>query len=795
MSETPTIPTLSWGSSDELLLGTSSLQLLQTKGEECTIWKRKLPKPVKTAEFSPDASLIASIGFYDSLIKIWRRQSFGSEDTRFDFTYLPHPNTINGVRWRDGKNGEQAHGNVLYSICADKKVRIWAAINLHGLQALQQWAAIDMIESIQPRIKTALPLSDRYTFFVHSRDLDLAIQQVIERPQNLGEPDHALEHLTEIASRKPELCVVLDADGHMSAWGLEKIGCKVRATANVFNVAHIEDFRLPFTQNHDELEKRVQIFTFCDEGSDKTLDIFIHHFDGRLQWLGADVSALFDPSPRKDRVHSKALWTGHESTIKKIVRSATGRALVSRAHGNEGLIWKQLNAEKGVALVPASTLVCREHIERTCLLREGNFVVNLHPDRISMWSAQSSEAIMIASCDYMLVGKPLCLIILPESAHTSNCFHLATISSTMHGIVWKVTLPPTAPHDANLEWHNTTSITEFCHFANPLQDDLTFVLPVDPAGSPPHMPDFFDAFAKDVAVSYSDRGVLRTWTAELDTQKSNIRWLITSTVETSIIQPSLASTSSTRKSAIIDSARAGLTIWDMRSGQLEHEARYEAQDQIQDLDWSSTPDNQSILAVGFLHKVIILAQMRFDYLNVGPAWAPIREIHLKEYTPHPIGDSTWLGSGHLVIGAGNQLYVYDKEVIASDNMVTDLSILVHERKAMDLFGLVALLNGPLPVFHPQFLGQCILVGKASLVQKIILGLHKALKYFTTGDDLDSSVSIAAEAFYTEHEVRGPEDFSEATNFRRLLSTRLGKSCAPHTLTSRMLTKMNSSLRI
>ena len=711
-----------------------------------------MPKPVKTAEFSPDANLIASIGFYDSLIKIWRRQSFGSEDTRFDFTYLPHPNTVNGVRWRDGMNGEQAHVNVLYSICADNKVRIWAAVNPHGLQALQQWAAIDMIESIQPRIKTAISVPDRYAFFIHSRDLDLATQQVIKRSQNLDESGYALEHLTEIASRKPELCVVLDADGHMSAWGLANIGCQVRTTANVFNIAHIEAFRLPFTQIQNDFEKRVQFFTFCDIGSGGTLDIFIHHFDGRLQWLGANVSALFDPSPRRDRVYSKALWTGHENTIKKIVRSATGRALISRTNGNEGLIWKLLNAEEGVALVRASTLVCREHIHRTCLLREGNFVVNLHHDRISLWSAQSLEAIMVASCHYKLVGKPLCLIVLPESSHASKCIYLATISSVMHGIVWKVILPPNILNDANIEGETAPSITEFCHFATPLQDDLTFVLPVDPAGPPPHMSGFFDAFAKDVAVSYNDRGVLRTWTAELDTQKTNISWLITSTVETSIIRPSLASTSSIRKSAIVDSARTGLTIWDMRSGQLEHEARYEPQDQIQDLDWSSTPDDQSILAVGFPHKVIILAQMRFDYLNVGPAWAPIREIHLRESTPHPIGDSTWLGSGHLVIGAGNQLYVYDKEVVASDDMITDLSILVHEHKAMDLFKLVTLLNGPLPVFHPQFLGQCILVGKASLVQKIIVGLHKALRYFNTGDDLDSFLSIAAEAFYTEHEV-------------------------------------------
>ena len=602
-------------------------------------------------------------------------------------------------------------------------------------------------------MKLSPPSSDRFAFFIDNRDFDLATQKASQRTENLSELEqHALEHLSEVGRRKPDLCVVLDTDGHMSAWGLESVGCKVRTTTNVFNVAHIEDLRLAFTQSRDAYERRVQFLSFCKASSDPTLSILVHHFDGRLLWLEARLSELFDPSPREDRVHTKALWTGHDSTIKTIVRSASGRALLSRTNGNEGLIWKQHDARKGTALVRASALSCSEHIHRTCLLLEGKYVVNLHFDRITLWDARSSEAVMVASCNYNLVGKPFCLIVLPEPNRTSQCLYLATISSAMHGVVWQVQLPPATPSITETPKASTASIKQFCKLKTAFQDDFAIVLPVDPAGSPPLTSGFFDTFAKDVAVSYTDRGVLCTWTAALDIEEAKVKWLLTSTVETSIVRPSLASTSSIRKSAIVDSAKTGLTIWDMSSGQLEHEAHYEPQDQIQDLDWSSTPDDQSILAVGFPHKVLILAQMRFDYLSTGPAWAPIRQIQIKESTPHPIGDSTWLGSGHLVIGAGNQLYVYDKAVITSDDMITDLSIPVHEHKAMDLFKLVTLLNGPLPVFHPQFLGQCILAGKAGLVQRIIVGLHKALKYFSTGDRLDSFLSSTPEDFYTDHEV-------------------------------------------
>lgn len=749
LNENYSTPTLSWGSDEELLLGSSSLQLIQTSEDVTVIWNRKLPKPVKVADFSPDAGLIASTGFHDALIKIWRRQSFGSDDTRFDFSYLPHPGTVTGIRWRLTQHGEHNTSHVLYSICADNKIRIWAAIDSHGLQALQQWGEIDMVESIQPRVQPVAQLSDRYAFMIDNWDFDHAVQQMLQAAQGVRAEQHAIDHLSDIAKRKPELCVVLDAAGHMSAWGLENVGCKARATTNVFNVAHIEDLRLLFSRSRELNQKRAQFLTFCDPGSNTGVNILVQHFDGRLQWLEAELSNLFDPSPRTDRVYVRALWTGHDSAIKKIVRSSTGRALISRTNDNDSLVWKQQQGKQGVALNRASSLSCHNHIHRTCLLREGDYIVNLHHESISLWDARSPEAAILASRDYSVVGKPLCLILLPEPDRSSRSVHLATISSTMQGVVWEIILPCKNEEVTAGEHSLTPTIKQFCKFEIGLEDDLAFVLPVDPAGSAPLTSEFFDAFSKDVAVSYTDRGVLRTWTAALDLEKCRINWLVTSTVETSIIQPSLASTSSIRKSAVVDSSKTGLTIWDMSSGQLEHDACYEPQDQVQDLDWTSTPDNQSILAVGFPHKVVLLAQMRFDYLSTGPAWAPIREIQIKESTPHTIGDSTWLGSGNLVIGAGNQLFVYDKEIKSSDDMITELSIPVHEHRAMDLFKLVTFVNGPLPVFHPQFLGQCILAGKAKLVQRIILGLHKALKYFSAGDDLDSFLSLTVGDFYIE----------------------------------------------
>ena len=737
------------------MVGSSLLRLFQTADEGSMIWNRKLSRPVKFASFSHDASLIASTGIYDRLIKLWRRQSFASNDTRFDFTYLPHPTAVTGIQWRRHHEHEQTLDNVLFSICADSKVRIWAATDPHGLQVLQLWVEIDMQESIQPRqTDLANPSRDRYTFIIDSQDFATATQRAVEDGANrAGKDYHALEHLLEVGRRSPEICVVLDGHGHMSAWGLESVGCKARTETNVFNIMHIENLKLSFSQDAVGKERMVQFLNFCSGDRGSAFTLLAHHFDGRIEWLQGRIDELLDPSPRKDRLHAKVLWTGHDGPIKKIVRSVSGKALVSRTNDNEGLVWKQKSDKCGMALIRSSSLSCPEHIHRTWLLGEGDFVIVLHHRSVSLWDARSPVAHPVTSCKFKVEGKPLCLVQLPEPGLTSRVIHLAITTSSMQGVVWEVRLPPKAEQVNGSENYPNPHIEEFCSFEFRLEDELAFMLPVDPAGSAELTSNFLDSFAKDIAISYTDNGVLCAWTASVNLEKQSVDWLVTSKVETGIDEPFLASGSSIKKTAIVDASKTGLTIWDARSGELEYEARYGNLDEVQDLDWSSTPDQQSILAVGFPHKVVILSQMRYDYLNAGPAWAAIREIYIRETTPHPIGDSTWLGRGNLAIGAGNQLFTYDKDIALSDDVVRDLLIPAHPHGSWDIFDLVTSLNGPLPVYHPQFLAQCILAGKHVQVQKIVISLHKALRYFAAGDELDSFLSLSVDNFCIEQEVR------------------------------------------
>jgi WD40 repeat protein len=735
-------------------VGSTDLRLYQTDPEMILLWKRELSSPASLAEFSPDAGLIATVARYDRLVKLWRRLSYGSDDVRFDFSYLSHPSTVTRLHWRTSSNSEARTENILYTVCTDNKVRIWSAMELHGSQVLQLWTEIDVLQSIQPRYLNPSQNHERYVLFIDGHDFSKAVAAAQEdTTQNAHRQQRdALEYLADISKRNPEVCVVFDSQGHMSAWGVETVGSRDRTANQVFNFAHVEDCNIIQGQTAaGPLAECIRFISFCTVGPEVKFATLVHYFDGRIVWMEGRIDELFDPSPGRARLHAKALWTGHQGSVKKVMRTIDGQALMSRTNDNEGIIWKQRHGKDGMALSRQSLLNSYEHIHRTWLIDDGQTTANLHHESLSVWNTASFEAEEIGRCKYQLEGKPLCLLQLPTPDSQTISRFLATISSRMKGIVWELRFPENSLTGVKRDNASRPILSELCTFDLGLEIDLAFVVPVDPAGSAPIVSGFLDTFAKDVAISYTKNGVFHTWAAKVDPMTRSVDWLLTSTVETGIDHPFLASGSSIRKIALVNSSRNGLSIWDSRSNQLEYDMEYNVQDMICDLDWTSTPDEQSILAVGFPHKVVILAQVRYDYIDKGAAWAPIREIYIRESTPHPIGDSVWLGSGNLVIGAGTQLFVYDKLVTTSDSMITELSVPAYGRTLVDLFEVVSAINGPLPLYHPQFLSQCILAGKLALVSKILVILNKSLK-FSTEDHVNSLLGLSIQDLVEDDQV-------------------------------------------
>ena len=78
-----------------------------------------------------------------------------------------------------------------------------------------------------------------------------------------------------------------------------------------------------------------------------------------------------------------------------------------------------------------------------------------------------------------------------------------------------------------------------------------------------------------------------------------------------------------------------MTIWDTRVSRFsvheEYRKTFPAEDVIRDLDWTSTPDDQSILAVGFPRRVVLFCQQRSDYLSGGSTWVSYLSFDMHKY--------------------------------------------------------------------------------------------------------------------------------------------------------------------
>lgn len=84
---------------------------------------------------------------------------------------------------------------------------------------------------------------------------------------------------------------------------------------------------------------------------------------------------------------------------------------------------------------------------------------------------------------------------------------------------------------------------------------------------------------------------------------------------------------------VVPSSEGGeeLTIWDSHESEFASGLEYSGYfaTPVNDLDWSSTPDAQSILAVGFLDHVDIYYQQRMTYFDDAPGWAICHRIDLS----------------------------------------------------------------------------------------------------------------------------------------------------------------------
>lgn len=686
---------------------------------------RKLANSAKFAKFSHDASLIASTGQHDRLVKIWRRLFYGGDNARFDTSYLAHPATVTHLRWRGRPDQEQHCEPVLYTLCADNKLRIWTVTDPHGLQALQLWSELDLSTSLQPRA----PLEPgeairRYVFYIDSWDFKKAVTKASNCDIQGERELHALNHLKELATEDLEVCVILDDRGNMSAWGLEHVGQKERKTHDVVNIAHAEGLELDFARGITAEEDYVSMYSFLSAESDVRLCLLAQFFDGRLQWLECPLYQFFNPLPQTGRLQSRARLTGHEHTIEALRSFTNGEAYASIASHGETVIWCRKAGSADGVLERHSIILAKRPVLEIVYSATDNYAVLLSERTISVWNTRTSVAQEVVKQGFHCDGSPLLLMWFPSFGESNDISGVATMTSKGEFIVWQVSSDVQASArvtEMSSSLLNTTQEFTFCQAMN-----STMGGPVTGTG-----------FEHDI-LSCDVSGQVVAWHFEMGAKDDRIRWSQRSTLDSGVTDPFLFRVSCNGLVALVDSSRTTVSIWNTALGCLEHSMQFQAHEEVYDVSWTANDSDYAILAISFRQKTIFYIQSRYNTDGLA-RWLEVAEISIAGLVNINTSASTWITGSDFVLAAGQQIFLYGAKFDIPEFLLKDLGL--PRKRQYHLPALLDLINGPLPLFHPTVMDQCLLSGRATLLHEILRRLQKSLRYYTTGDELESFLGL------------------------------------------------------
>ena len=738
-------------------MGSTSLNLYQFTKRSRIIWHQELPNPARAAIFSPDSNLLASHGFHDENIKLWRRQSFDPEDTRFDFTYLVHPATITLIQWRqtpkhEHHRYEQLVDDVLYSVATDHIIRIWSASDPHALSHMQLWAQIDMQECLQPRhFGVKDHLAERFVFFIQQDDFSkVSTQSFNEQEESTSQQgSHAQEHLAEIASTKPDICVVLDRHGNMSAWGLENVGWKSRKESNVFNVAHVQDFNVRFQPAETHAQgPNVTFVCFLTDGSSPFLSLLTHHFGDRISWRQVQAIKMFDPSPRSDRMGFEVDWTGHKRLIHQLSKDGSGHWLLSRCEEEKVLLWQRKHSPTYSNLEHQSTISPSRNLLDVCLLNGGDFAVTLSTSDLALWDTRRSSAVLLSRDSLAVNDKSASLLSLHFSRGGQPVNFIAVLYQGLTGTLWSCHIPM---NHGDLD-RPKSLLQTLNSFTLGIGDVFLSLRSMEPVSYSYSLQQRAPCFtAKRCLIGISRSGIVQTWSMIIYEDHKRNNCAPTASVKTNIHNATMVSGSRTSKIAIVDASKSALTIWDAGSSCLEYEHSFGPSEAIQDLDWAYTTTSSTLLAVGSPSKVKVLSQIRYEFFNQAPAWMAIRSINIKDFVSNPISDAVWLSRGNLAMCAGNQIFICNAKA-SNEDVADELGALCDSVKSNEMMDIVSFSNASVPLYHPQFLMAITFSGRLDLVNKILKSLNEAVKYFAPGDKLDPFLSVPCDQLYHRPEL-------------------------------------------
>ncbi|KDQ14428.1 hypothetical protein BOTBODRAFT_159267, partial [Botryobasidium botryosum FD-172 SS1] len=690
-------------------------------------WSSQVPL-VNSLALSPALSYIASTSSSERFVRIH------SISVRREVQRIRHPRPVISIRWRasSSKNPEDV---VLFTITSDYTLRIFFPV-VDSPHALQLHASLDRFSFLPPSPQNPEALQTGSTIFPLDREvMSTFLACASEGSPPTNETDEGRQNrINEIQKEGWDLFARVLSDGSVVIRAIANIDRRPPTLLKPFTILQSPPKLLPSppTLLLPALSTSIPSIVTWPPISAYRLSPLLF-FDAQ-----ADGLSLLAQGQRS--------FPRSDIDILKFVRNPSGSAVGVLRAGGGGEVYA---------------------------LRKNNKLVF-----IGRWEDTAGEAAVF--------DKGKSLVIYSQQSHTLVAYHFPNepmpeysptpISATLQfptaltppisfftlspkeDYTELIVISPAALHlvrftrkpAPELVLLATSVLEPKSKMPGPEPARIALVLPVDPmawASSPKTLS--LRRRQHDVLVSISEEGELAFWefSVGLGSIKNSegerysaggggnegkgtgvdVTWRCTGKIRTGRRNIAMARCSSAKKTVLVVKKDKGeeLTIWDSKESEFSSGLEFTSiyKERVNDLDWTSTDDSQSILAVGFAHRVVLLCQQRMNYFDSEPTWEVLGQIDIAPTTPYSIGDSIWLAGGSLLVGAGHQIFHYGRNPAS----------LSQNGASEDLFETVARENGPLEDYHPQMILQCLLWGKIELVKEIIVRLERGLDEATRND--------------------------------------------------------------
>ncbi|KAI0316614.1 WD repeat-containing protein [Amylostereum chailletii] len=623
--------------------------------------------------FSPSLMYMATTAQQDHIVRIYLTTS------GHQIQAIPHPRPVTNLTWRQAQACSR-DDLILYTITADATLRIFFPV-LDSPQYLQLHASLDLFSSAPSSCPPKASASN--IFWLDREVIGDSLSKILRDVSDVE--DAKTRRARDITEEGWDLFLRIVSDGSLVVKAIANIDSRPPTFLKQFTLLQtpspLSEIPTSLTLLPGPVSLPPGILTLV---TFPTLSTFkfspLNFFDARSD--GLNLTAQGIASGPEEASHINHFVRTPEGTGVAVVREASIQTWAVHNRGSELTRTRQwTTADQIVVLDKGRTFV----------------TYSMKDSRLTLHANQP------------------CTLTVP---YLTALFTTPPSSSGEHACIYGLTAAPISI----LHIHATSEPSLFLQSQTqlPLPEQPSWIVPVDPmawgrGGTGVGV-------VHDVLLSVDADGELGFWVPDDDLDDKRQGWRRTGAVKTGRKNISMARCSSAKKTVLVVSGQDGdeLTIWDSKESEfasgLEYKTVLDPADTVLDLDWSSTPDTQSILAVGYAHHVDILCQQRMTYFDEDPGWGLVKRISLGTMLPHPISDSIWLAHGSLLVGSGHQMLLYGQPQPATGVEPPE-----------GLFEHVAWLNGPLVDYHPQMLLQCLLWEKLELVKEIIVNLARDLE--------------------------------------------------------------------